>query len=101
MKIARVVGNIVATIKHPLYRGHKIFLVQPVDKDGNDTGNSFVAVDFVQAGIGDRVLVIKEGGASRMVLGYRNSPIHAVIVGIIDEIQLNPEPEIPVRGSNS
>lgn len=87
MRLARVVGNLVATIKHPLYKGHKIFLVQPVDKDGNDTGDSFVAVDFVQAGIGDFVLVIKEGGASRMVFGYRYSPVHAVIVGFVDEIQ--------------
>ncbi|OGL42933.1 MAG: hypothetical protein A2161_09210, partial [Candidatus Schekmanbacteria bacterium RBG_13_48_7] len=87
MRIARVVGNIAATIKHDHYRGHKIMLVQPVDEGGNNAGDSFVAVDFVQAGIGDFVLVIKEGGASRMVFGYEDSPVHAVIVGFIDEIQ--------------
>ena len=67
--LARVVANIVSTEKHPHYKGQKILVVQPVDPEGKPKGKSLVAVDGVQAGIGDLVLVVDEGGSARAVIG--------------------------------
>ena len=58
MKHCRVVGPMWATVKHPAYAGKTLFVVQPVDERGADTGASFVAVDTVQAGVGDKLIVI-------------------------------------------
>ena len=56
MIIAKVVGNVVSTEKHPQYKGYKILVVQPVDPEGAPKGRSFLALDGVQTGIGDTVL---------------------------------------------
>ena len=69
MTLARVVANVVSTEKHPHYKGQKILVVQPVDPEGKPKGRSLVAVDGVQAGIGDLVLVVDEGGSARAVIG--------------------------------
>ena len=86
MKLGRVEGNVVATVKHPTYVGHKIMIVQPLDEHGKDTGTSFLAVDSVQAGPGDRVLVMQEGNGVRQILKVKNLPIRSLIVGIVDEV---------------
>ena len=86
MIICRVEATVVATIKHPVYKGHKVLMVQPTDPQGDPVGESFLSVDFVQAGVGDRVLVVKEGSSARLVFGKETAPVHSVIVGIIDEI---------------
>ncbi len=86
MKLCRVKGNVVATVKHPTYRGHKLMIVQPVDARGADVGTSFLAVDLVQAGPGDRVLVMQEGNGVRQILKEQKLPIRSVIVGIVDEV---------------
>ena len=86
MKLCRVEGNVVATVKHPTYVGHKIMIVQPLDEHGKDTGTSFLAVDSVQAGPGDRVLVMQEGNGVRQILKVKNLPIRSLIVGIVDEV---------------
>lgn len=65
MRLCRVLGNVVATIKHPVYEGLPLFVVQPIDEHGNDHGASFLAVDRVQSGPGDRVLVLSEGNGVR------------------------------------
>jgi microcompartment protein CcmK/EutM len=89
MKLCRVTGNVVATVKHPTYRGHKLMVVQPVDEKGKDTGESFLAVDLVQAGPGDRVLVMQEGNGVRQILKEKKLPIRSVIIGIVDEVDLS------------
>ena len=88
MKLCRVKGNVVATVKHPTYQGHKVMIVQPVDARGQDTGDSFVAVDLVQAGPGDRVLVMQEGNGVRQILKIEKLPIRSVIIGIVDQVDL-------------
>ncbi|MBF0106836.1 MAG: EutN/CcmL family microcompartment protein [Deltaproteobacteria bacterium] len=88
MILARVLGNVVATKKHPSYTGHKTLIVQPVDEYGNDTGTSFVACDSVQAGPGDVVLVEQEGNCARQILGTLKDPFHSVICGIVDRVKL-------------
>ena len=89
MKICRVEGNVVATVKHPAYLGHKLMIVQPLDEQGGDTGTSFLAVDLAQAGPGDRVLVLQEGNGVRQLLkGQTNPPIRSLIVGVVDAVDL-------------
>lgn len=88
MRLGRVLGSVTQTIHHPAYDGHKLMVVQPVDAEGRDTGASFLAVDVVQAGPGDRVLVLNEGNGIRQILGAKQLPIQSLIVGIVDHAEL-------------
>jgi len=91
MILARVKGNVVSTVKHPCFKGHKIMIVQPVNAYGEDKGDSFLSCDVAQAGPGDLVLVQQEGNTARQLLGNKNDPFHAVIVGIVDQIHVDKE----------
>jgi len=91
MKLARVIGNVVATRKVACYKGHKLLIVQPVDKHGNDTSPSFLSMDTVNAGPGDLVLVEQEGNAARQLLGTKDDPFHSVIVGVVDKVYTSPK----------
>ncbi|MCC7430684.1 EutN/CcmL family microcompartment protein [bacterium] len=89
MNLGRVVGSVVSTIKKESFGGKKLMIVQPVNVDGTDAQESdFIAIDIVTAGIGDIVLVNKEGGSARIYLNEKEIPVQAVIVGIIDKIDL-------------
>jgi ethanolamine utilization protein EutN len=88
VNIARVVGSLVSTIKHPAYDRTKLLLVQPLDMEGADSGATMVAVDAIGAGSGELVLICKEGSAARQVLGLENPPVRSLVIGIIDEVQL-------------
>lgn len=88
MKACRVVGPMWASVKHPAYAGKTMFVVQPIDERGADTGASFIAVDTVQAGVGDRVIVLTEGNGVRQILQQGDIvPIRSVIVGIVDAVE--------------
>lgn len=90
MILAKVTGNVVSTIKAVGYESRKILIVQPVTPDGQFTGKSFLAVDTVQAGAGDTVLILEEGGSARMILNEPDTfTVKSVIAGIVDEIHLN------------
>ena len=83
MKLCRVEGNVVATVHHPAYDGQKLMIVVPVD----GSGDSFLAVDRVQAGVGDLVIVNQEGNGNRQLLKMgANVPIRSLIVGIVDDV---------------
>ena len=90
MKLGRVLGSVVSTVKHPTYVGKKLLCVQPTDAWGADEGEALLAVDAVQAGVGDRVLVMSEGSGARQVLGgeQNQTPIRSVIVAIVDDVQV-------------
>ena len=89
MTLARVIANVVSTEKHPHYKGHKLLVVQPVDPEGKPKGKSLVAVDGVQAGIGDLVLVVDEGGSARAVIGDETAmTIRTAICGIVDRVDI-------------
>ena len=78
-----------ATVKHPAFAGRPLFVVQPLDEHGGDAGSSFVAVDHVQAGIGDRVVVLTEGNGVRQILKAGDIvPIRSIIVGIVDAVDI-------------
>jgi microcompartment protein CcmK/EutM len=89
MVISRVVGDIVSTQKNPHLKGYKLLLVQPVDLDGETPiGASMIALDKVDAGDGDLVLVNKEGGSARIMLQDEEVPVQAVIVAVIDDMDV-------------
>ncbi|GEM_PF-87523 len=88
MLIARVVGDITATAKHPSHEGRKILLVQPLDLDGSERGNPVVALDSVNAGIGDRVLLVQDGYAAFTAVGHKLAPIDSAVIGIIDQVEI-------------
>ena len=89
MIIARVLGNVVSTEKHPHYKGRKILVVQPITPDGQAKGASFLAVDGVQAGVGDTVLVVDEGGSARLAVGDEGAvTIRTAICGIVDSVDV-------------
>ena len=86
MKLCRVAGTVITTAKHPTFEGQKLMVVQPIDVVDNDNDNSFLAVDRVQAGVGDKVLVLSEGTGSRQLFKMTKSPIRSVIVGVVDSV---------------
>ncbi len=86
MTLARVQGTVVATAHHPSFDGRKLLIVQPLDENGAAQGEAFLAVDMVQAGTGDKVLVNREGNGNRQLLKMgAQVPIRSLIVGIVDE----------------
>ena len=89
MIIVRVIDNIVVIRKHKSHDGQIILLVQPLDLDGQDMGDPIVAIDAVQAGIGDRVLVVQEGFSAMTSVGRPDSPIDASVIGVIDLVELS------------
>jgi ethanolamine utilization protein EutN len=88
MLIGRVTGNIAATIKHPVYHSQKLLSVAVLDTSSAPTGESVVAIDSVQAGIGDLVLITQEGRSAMAVVGQTEVPVRTVIVAIIDKIEI-------------
>ncbi len=84
MQLCRVTGSVVSTHKNQHIEGYKILIVQPVDLNRNPVGNDMLAVDKVNAGIHDLVIVMREGGSARKILGNPQNPVQAVIVGIVD-----------------
>ena len=88
MRCCRVVGPMWAAVKHPAFAGRPLFVVQPIDEHGKDAGASFVAIDNVQAGIGDKVIVLTEGNGVRQILAMGDQvPIRSMIVGIVDAVE--------------
>jgi ethanolamine utilization protein EutN len=88
VKCCRVVGPMWATVKHPAFAGRTLFVVQPIDEHGLDAGTSFVAIDNVQAGVGDKVIVLTEGNGVRQILKMGDQvPIRSMIVGIVDHVE--------------
>ena len=87
MILARVIGNAVSTVKHPCMEGRAVMVVVPVRTDGHTpAAASFLAIDSVQAGPGDLVLVAREGNTARQILGTDADPFHSVILGIVDAV---------------
>lgn len=83
MKLCRVEGTVVGAAHHPVYDGQKLLIVAPVDG-----GDSFLAVDRVQAGVGDVVLVNQEGNGTRQLLKMgQQVPIRSLIVGVVDHVE--------------
>ena len=87
MILAKVVGTVVATRKDERLVSNKLLLARPVDPKGKLDGNYLVAVDTVDAGVGETVLIVS-GSSARMAAGMKDCPVDAAIVGIIDAIEV-------------
>lgn len=88
MVLGKVIGTVVATIKHPAYHGRKTYVIQPLDSQLKPNGETFLAFDDVQSGVGDVVLVMREGGGCRQISGIKNAPIRSMVVGVVDEVDI-------------
>ncbi|MBI4041531.1 MAG: EutN/CcmL family microcompartment protein [Deltaproteobacteria bacterium] len=86
MILAKVLGPVIATQKNSSWVGRAIFVVQPIDPQQKPSGNSFVALDEVQARIGDIVLVTREGNGCRQILKDEGAPVNSLITGIVDQL---------------
>jgi ethanolamine utilization protein EutN len=89
MLIARVIGELVSTHKHSSHAGRKALVVQPLDLDGSNRGDPVIAFDAVDAGVGDRVLLVTEGFSAMTSVGRPESPIDMAVVGVIDRLDLD------------
>jgi microcompartment protein CcmK/EutM len=88
MQIAKVIGKVVSTIKHPAYEGRKLLLVQRMGLDRKPMGHPTIAIDYVDAGEGDIVLLGAAPGLASTVFGIPNAPVRELIMGVIDRVQI-------------
>lgn len=86
MKIARVEGTVVSTIRHEFFDAQRLLLCDELGPSGERTGEYTIAVDVVDAGVGETVLLLDEGNSARQLFEVDTGPIRAVIVGIVDEV---------------
>jgi len=87
MLLARIIGTVVATRKDPRLVSSKLLVAQPIDPRGKSEGACVVAIDTVDAGVGETVLIVS-GSSARMASGLKDCPVDAAVVGIIDTIDL-------------
>ncbi len=87
MILARVIGTVVATRKDERLLATKLLVVRPVDVKGKPDGSALVAVDTVDAGVGEKVLVVS-GSSARMASGLKDTPVDAAIIGVIDHVDV-------------
>ena len=85
MELAVVIGNVTSTLHHSAYKGCKLLLLRNISPDCKQEKNTTIAVDSVDAGIGDVVLVSREGKTAADVLGLAQVPVRSVIVGVVDQ----------------
>jgi len=88
MLIGRVVGNVVATVKNRQLEGAKLLLVQPLDLEGRDRGTAVLAIDSVDAGVGDRVLLTLDGKSAMQALGRGLAAVDAAVLGVVDAVEI-------------
>lgn len=100
MIVALVTGTVTSSHKDPQLGEYKLLVVQPLDLDGDPDGDEMIAVDRVDAGVGDRVLVSREGNAARQVTGRERIPLQNLVIGVVDRIdRLDGGPDTAAGGS--
>jgi carbon dioxide concentrating mechanism protein CcmL len=88
--LARVKGNLVSTQKDKNLVGQKLLIVHPIDLEGNKIGiKDVIALDTVNSGIGDTVILVQEGKAVQQILGNKTTPAHSIIVAVVDSLKVN------------
>lgn len=88
MILGKVIGTVVTTISHAHYKNRRLLVVQPLLVEGEKADDDFIALDNSQAGIGDTVLVNREGNGARQALGIPDGCVISVIVGIVDSVSV-------------
>ncbi|MGH9789311.1 MAG: EutN/CcmL family microcompartment protein [Candidatus Acidiferrales bacterium] len=99
MQLARVVGTVVATRKDPRLEGKKLLVVKMMSPDGREDGGYLVAVDTVDAGAGEKVLIVT-GGSARMAEGCKDRPVDTAIIGVVDAVRLDEQPAPVAAGAS-
>lgn len=89
MILGKVIGTVVTTISHRDYKNRRLLVVQPLHSEGETPDEDFIALDNTHAGIGDTVLVNREGSGARQVLRNPDACVISVIVGIVDSAYLD------------
>jgi len=89
MILSKVVGDVVATQKHETHEGIKLLLVRQIDRHGQERGAPFVAVDVLDAGEGDTVLLTLDGWAAMTAVKRAKAPIDAAVIAVVDEVAWN------------
>jgi len=84
-----VKGTVYSTINHPFYDSRRLLLVDLVNPNGSETGGYLIAIDSVDAGVGDRVLMIDEGNSARQIVDDPQAPLRSIIIGIVDDVQVS------------
>jgi microcompartment protein CcmK/EutM len=92
MYMARVVGDVVSSHRHPDLSGKKLLLLRRLDLDGREEAGEIIALDVIGVGAGERVLVVQEGGSARTLFKATSLPVQAVVVGVIDRVDLGAAP---------
>ncbi len=87
MILGRVQAQVVSTIKESSYDDCKLLVVQPLDEEGRDAGETLLVVDWCQAGEGDVVLVLREGNSIRGLMGLPKGSVDALAVGVVDYVE--------------
>jgi microcompartment protein CcmK/EutM len=100
MKLARVVGTVVSTIKAPIFDERALLIVDLLEPDGRPGSGYLIAVDTVGAGAGETVLVIDEGSSARQIVGAPYGPLRTVVVGIVDHVE-GPAATAPAKAATS
>lgn len=88
MLLAQVKGHLVASVKLAGFSGEKLLIVEPLDHTGRPDGTEVVACDRAGAGVGDIVLLLQEGASCRLVMGKKDLPVEALVVGVVDRIDV-------------
>ena len=89
MILARITGNVVSTIHHPVVDGKKMLLAERLDQDCKPTGGYLIAMDAIGAGMGETVIILDEGSGARQILDDAHAPIRSIVVGIVDAVELD------------
>ncbi len=88
MILARVIGNVVASIKTKSHKNWKLLVVEPIDTNGKAIDSSIIAIDTAKAGVGDCVLIIREGNSIRSIMNDTKGAVDALVIGVVDYIEI-------------
>ncbi len=91
MILAKVIGTVVTTISHPDFKNRRLLAVQPLHFPGEKPDGDFIALDNTHAGVGDTVLVLREGNGTRQVMNNPDGCVNSLIVGIVDSLYIDPD----------
>lgn len=89
MLLAKIKGNIVSTPKNKFLVGHKLLIVHEIDYNYKFIGKKdLIALDLVDAGVGDIVIIVQEGDAVQQILGHPNAPVNTMIIAVVDNVEV-------------
>ena len=91
MILAKVIGTVVTTISHPDFKNRRLLAVQPLALPSEKVDGDFIALDNTQAGVGDTVLIIREGNGTRQVMNNPDGCVNSLIIGIVDSLFIDPD----------